>query len=181
MKEQVLVSNDEIIVSDLYPVLVSNKRIYIVRGIRRSFKRFRKRKVIQLDKLSAVRTLYGKDNSLLGYFFLFFILTLVSGGLLVFLYFTKNNLFSTLKWPLCIATGVLLFLAILFMILYCSIRTKIIWLEYPNNMNNKPTKIVYRHARKRDFKDLVRAIFVSIDSAKTKVNEIPYKDHRLIL
>ena len=35
MKEQSLISNDEVILRDVYPVLVSNKRIYIVKDLRR--------------------------------------------------------------------------------------------------------------------------------------------------
>ena len=65
MKEQVLATKDEIIVRDLYPILVSNKRIYIVNGKKRKFRKIETKKIIQLDKISAVRYQFSKNKLLL--------------------------------------------------------------------------------------------------------------------
>lgn len=181
MKEQSLISNDEVILRDVYPVLVSNKRIYIVKGFKKSFKSLNKRKIIQIDQVSAVRSVYRKNGSFLSSAILFFVLALVAGGLLGYLYISKNSLFDTLKLPGIIACSALLFLFFLFIILYASIRTKVLWIEYPNSYLNKPTKVAFRHVSKHEFRSLVQSIFVAMDRSKKAPTESIFDDRKVLL
>lgn len=166
MKEQILASTDEIVVRDLYPILVSNRRIYIVRRGSRRFTRASCKKIIQLDHLSSVRYQFCRNVGLIITSVVLFLLTLICGGLFAYLHFFDKALFDKLLIPLVVGMGLLGLLAIIFFILYFAIRKKTIWFEYPTNIM-RPTKVTFKHAKLKDFNSLVSAIFVSIDKMKS--------------
>lgn len=168
MKEQVLATKDEIIVRDLYPILVSNKRIYIVNGKRRNFRKIETKKIIQIDKISAIRYQFSKNKLFLALFLIFFFFTLgVAGGITYFFLFDKTMF--DLIMPILIGSSATFFaLSLLFLILYLLIRKKVVWFEYPTNVL-KPTKIVFKNVKKKYFQDLVSAIFTACDKQKEPV------------
>ena len=91
MKELVFATKDEIIVRDLYPILVSNKRIYIVNGKKRKFRKIETKKIIQIDKISAVRYQFSKNKLLLALSLIFLFFTLgVGGGIAYFFMYDKT-------------------------------------------------------------------------------------------
>lgn len=166
MKEQILATKDEIIVRDLYPILVSNKRIYIVNGKKRNFKKVETKKIIQIDKISAVRYQFSKNKLLLTLSLIFLFFTLGVGGGIAYFFLYDKTMFDLIKPILIGCATAFLVLSFLFLILYLTIRKKVVWFEYPTNIL-KPTKVVFKNVKKRYFQDLVSAIFSACD----KINE----------
>ena len=65
MKEQELANKDEIVMGELFPITISDKRIYIVNKKRKKSRSIILNKIIQLDKISAIRTSNEKRLSFL--------------------------------------------------------------------------------------------------------------------
>lgn len=173
MKEQVLATKDEIVVRDLYPVLVSNKRVYIVNGKYRKFKRVSTKKIIQIDKISAIRYQFAKHKLLCVLGFVFMIFTLLAGGIFAYLFFNDKEMLDKIAQYLIFGAAGTLLVSLFFFLLYGLCRKKVIWFEYPTNIA-KPTKIVFKRAKRKDFNDLVSAIFASCDKLSSPVTS-PFK------
>ena len=118
MKEQILATKDEIIVRDLYPILVSNKRIYIVNGKNRKFKKVETKKIIQIDKISAVRYQFSKNKLLLTLSLIFLFFTLGVGGGIAYFFLYDKTMFDLIKPILIGCATAFLVLSFLFLILY---------------------------------------------------------------
>ena len=162
MKEQVLATKNEIIIRDLYPILVSDKRLYIVKCKNRKFKSLKVNKIIQLDKISSLRYSYKKNKVFQVISILSFILSIAISFVLFYTFYKQKELFSQIK-TICLWLELnFLFIFVLFLILALTIKKKTLWIEYPTNLN-RPTKIVFKNASKKQFVELVKSIFSAID------------------
>ena len=164
MKEQILASSDEIIIRDLYPLLVSNKRLYIVGGGNKKFKSVKNQKIIQLDKISAVRYQMGKSNGLRNAGILLLILAFLFGGSLGIIYYFQNEVFDSVFLPLLIVASSLIVASMILFIIFACKTSLILYIEYPTNLNNKPIRIVFNSVKMKDFQAFISALFQAIDS-----------------
>lgn len=172
MKEIVLATKDEKILLEEGPLLVSDRRIYISGSGKINSKNIKKIKIIQLKSLSALRVLLDKRPVFLVCALIFLLLGLCSGGVFLYLYLAKDLLINKIGIYLLSGLGLGLLLFILFIILYGTKRDKVIWFEYPNNLINKPTKIVFKHLKYKRFKEIISIIFTQIDHLENQNNKI---------
>lgn len=135
VKEHILVAGDEIVLRDLDPILVSNKRIYIRRGYS---KRSKKMQIIQLDKVSSVRYIKKRHPLLRVMMFLFLFLGAVFAGVLFYLRSTDGSLYDRLKMPLWIGGIVSVVFALLFLFLFLFVRKKPFASNIPATTFRKP-------------------------------------------
>lgn len=170
MKEQVLASEDELVMGELYPITVSNKRIYIVSQKKKKSKSILTNKVIQLDKVTAIRYSNQKNLTFKTFGIIFLVLMFIILAASVFLYFQNKALLDKIILYLIISATTTFLLSFIFFLLYFLKRIKTIWIEYPTNINNLPTKVIFKKAKASDFNNLIKAIFTSIDKL-TQVNE----------
>lgn len=158
VKEHILVAGDEIVLRDLDPILVSNKRIYIRRGYS---KRSKKMQIIQLDKVSSVRYIKKRHPLLRVMTFLFLFLGAVFAGVLFYLRSTDGSLYDRLKMPLWIGGIVSVVFALLFLILFLFVRKKAVRIEYPGDHFQEA--VLIRKGSDKKLIELVRSIFLAID------------------
>lgn len=173
MKEQELANKDEIVMGELFPITISDKRIYIVNKKRKKSRSIILNKIIQLDKISAIRTSNEKRLSFRNLGILFLILTLAAMGLFAFLYFQNKALLDQIVLYLIVGIAASFLFSFLFFLLFGLKRTKTIWIEYPTNINNLPTKVIFKKAKTVEFNNLVNTIFNAIDNL-SKTTEFPH-------
>lgn len=181
MKEQILASKNEIIIRDLYPFLVSDKRLYIVKSRKKSLKSVRTNKIIQLDKITSIRYQLGKYAILQTLFILMLFLTIAASGLLTYLFYTNKDLFENLKLGGLIAGISFFVLSVSFLLAYILSNKKIIWIEYPTNLSTIPTKVVLNHVKMKEFYELIHSIFNAIDNINAPREENLKKPNNLII
>lgn len=154
VKEHILVAGDEIVLRDLDPILVSNKRIYIRRGYS---KRSKKMQIIQLDKVSSVRYIKKRHPLLRVMMFLFLFLGAVFAGVLFYLRSTDGSLYDRLKMPLWIGGIVSVVFALLFLFLFLFVRKKAVRIEYPGDHFQEA--VLIRKGSDKKLIELVRSFF----------------------
>lgn len=159
VKEHILVAGDEIVIRDLDPVLVSNKRIYIRYGYR---KKKKKVQIIELDKVSSVHYIKKRHPTLRVLSFLFLFLTAVFAGVAFYLYSGNSESYERLKMPLMIGGIAALIVALVFLLLFIFIRKKAIRIEY-SGCTRANKFIIIRKASEKKVIELVRSIFLAID------------------
>ena len=181
MKEQILATKDEMVIRDLYPLLVSNRRLYIVGGGNKKFKSVKTQKIIELDKISAVRYQMGKNKTYRMLGILFLILGLISAGAIGLIYYFQKELFDQTLVPLIILGGTMAFLSIVFFIVYAAVTSRVLYIEYPTNLENKPTRIVFKSVKNKEFISFISSLFEAIDGTQGRKPVTPIEKPNIIL
>jgi hypothetical protein len=168
MKFDLLATKDEIIVRDLFPIVVSNRRVYVCSGSRTRYSRSYIKRIIEIESITSVRFQLTKNPFLKFMAFLCLIISILGASLAAYSYITTKSFTGDLFLYGAIGFGVGLLLFILFLIAYFKKRKKIIWIEYPSNFAH-PTKVIYERIQLKDFEELVTAIFEAKDKLKAPV------------
>ena len=146
MKFDLLATKDEIIVRDLFPIVVSNRRVYVCSGSRTRYSRSYVKRIIEIESITSVRFQLTKNPFLKFMAFLCLIISILGASLAVYSYITTKSFTGDLFLYGAIGFGVGLLLFILFLIAYLKKRKKIIWIEYPSNFAQVENFRFYRWA-----------------------------------
>jgi hypothetical protein len=164
MKEQLLATKDEVIVRDLYPIIVTNRRLYICEGKKKNFSSVSIKRIIQIDKITAIKYHLIKRPFLKTLALLSFFFAILCGVLAFYNKFHEPVSEEMFMYGLY-GLGGFLTLFVLFLILYATLRIKIIWIEYPTNLDHS-SYAVYKKGALKAFQDLVSAVFEVSDKLK---------------
>ena len=175
MKKKFLISEDEIILSELERITLTNRRFYYTRGKKNRGGTSNYMTIIQLDKISSVTLRLIKKPVFISLFIVFLLISLVIGGL--YLYLLKNDpeQLVSIQMPLLIGAGVSLLLSIIFLIVFFVKRNKAVIIEYISTMD-KPLKIIFKKSRLKAFKALIVSIFKAIDDLPQNKENILIKN-----
>ena len=168
MKDQVLATKDEVVIRDLFPIIVSNRRVYVYSGVKSGTKNVTVKRIIELEDITSVKYSLVEYPILKVFGVIFLILALGCLGTYLYNTFVEAILSDDNAIYLLIGLGVSALFSIIFFASYKSKRNKTILIEYPSNMST-PTKVVYQHISLNDFNNLVSSIFEYKDKLKEKI------------
>ena len=173
MKDITLATKEEVVVHSLAPITVTNRRIYIHNGFKGGAMNLTVKKIIELDDITSISYSLVEYPIYIVLGVIFSILSLGSLGAYLYSIFVNPIITKDFSIFVSITSGLILLLAIIFIIKFKKKKDKTIRIEYPSSASTA-TEVTYRNVSIDDFNKLISVIYEYKDKLKdaTFINSV---------